>query len=202
MGGGGGRRQTDKQPGTETKRQKPKLSQRRKQTDRQRIESAAETDRQDRQTENSAKSRLSPVEQVDRRSQQCCRFDSEDFPSLNRVSSKAVFIPCQPGRHGACLTSQQHTCVFQERICSDNCTCCPTETEVADQTLYLTKSQYTDTWPTSPSADPTTPGAWQGRHWGIKFYVAGWTRPGKRSKAQAGIEPRSDALEAEVMVQI
>ena len=64
-----------------------------------------------------------------------------------------------------CLASQQHACVSQGRICSDNCTCCHTEREVADQTFHLTKSQYTDTGPTSPSADPTMPGAWQGSHW-------------------------------------
>ena len=34
-----------------------------------------------------------------------------------------------------CLTSQQHASVSQGRICSDNCTCCHTETEVADQNL-------------------------------------------------------------------
>ena len=44
----------------------------------------------------------------------------------------------------------------------DNFTCCHTEVEVADQTFYLTQSQYTDTGPTSPSADPIMPGAWQG----------------------------------------
>ena len=44
----------------------------------------------------------------------------------------------------------------QRRICSDNFTCCLTEIEVADQTFYLTQSQYTDTGPTSPSADPVT----------------------------------------------
>ena len=33
------------------------------------------------------------------------------------------------------------------------------EIEVADQIFHLTQSQYTDTGPTSPSADPTTPGA-------------------------------------------
>ena len=33
------------------------------------------------------------------------------------------------------------------------------ETEAADQTFYLIKSQNTDTGPTSPSADPITPGA-------------------------------------------
>ena len=60
-----------------------------------------------------------------------------------------------------CLTSQQHASVSQGRICSDNFTCCHTEIEVADQTFYLTQSQYTDTGPSSPSADPITPGAWQ-----------------------------------------
>ena len=64
-----------------------------------------------------------------------------------------------------CLTSQQHASVSQGRICSDNFTCCHTEIEVADQTVHLTQSQYTDTGPTSPSADPITPGAWQGSHW-------------------------------------
>ena len=68
-----------------------------------------------------------------------------------------------------CLTSQQHASVSQGRICSDNFTCCHTETEAADQTFYLTQSQYTDTGPTSPSADPITPGAWQGSHWSANF---------------------------------
>ena len=53
----------------------------------------------------------------------------------------------------ASLTSQQHASVTQGRICTDNFTCCHTEIEVADQTFYLTQSQYTDTGPTSPSAD-------------------------------------------------
>ena len=48
--------------------------------------------------------------------------------------------------------------------CSDNYTCCHTETEVADQAFYLIKSQYTDTGPTTPSADLITPRAWQGIH--------------------------------------
>ena len=86
---------------------------------------------------------------------------------------------CMPGREGVfvhvaagrsmfvclfvgCLTSQQHASVSQGRICSDNFTCCHTEIEAADQTFYLTQSQYTG--PTSPSADPITPGAWQGSH--------------------------------------
>ena len=68
-----------------------------------------------------------------------------------------------------CLTSQQHASVSQGWICSDNFTRCHTEIEVADQTFYLTQSQYTDTRPTSPSADPIMPGAWQGSHWSANF---------------------------------
>ena len=68
-----------------------------------------------------------------------------------------------------CLTSQQQASVSQGRICSDNFTCCHTEIELADPTFYLTQSQYTDTGPTSPSADPITPGAWQGSHWSANF---------------------------------
>ena len=68
-----------------------------------------------------------------------------------------------------CLTSQQQASVSQGRICSDNLMSCHTEIEVADQTFYLTQSQYTDTGPTSPSADPITPGAWQGSHWNANF---------------------------------
>ena len=83
----------------------------------------------------------------------------------------------------SCLTSQQQASVSQGRICSDNCTCCHTEIEVADQTFYLTKSQYTDTWPTSPTADPITPGAWQGSHWSANFEVTGMTRPRKNPGA-------------------
>ena len=68
-----------------------------------------------------------------------------------------------------CLTSWQQASVSQGRICLDNFTCCHTEIEVADQTFYLTQSQYTDTGPTSPSADPITPGAWLGSHWSANF---------------------------------
>ena len=68
-----------------------------------------------------------------------------------------------------CLTSQQQASISQGRIYSDNFTCCHTEIEAADQTFYLTQSQYTDTEPTSPSADPITPGAWQGSHWSAIF---------------------------------
>ena len=95
-----------------------------------------------------------------------------------------------------CLTSQQQASVSQGRICSDNFTCCHTEIEVADQTFYLTQSQYTDTWPTSPSADPITPGAWQGSHWSANFEVTGMTRPRKNPDA-SGIRTRD--LEADAL---
>ena len=68
-----------------------------------------------------------------------------------------------------CLTSQQHASVSQGRICTDRFTCCHTEIEAADQTFYLTQSQYTDTGPTSPSAYPIMLGAWQGSQWSANF---------------------------------
>ena len=100
-----------------------------------------------------------------------------------------------------CLTSQQHASVSQGRICSDNLTCCHTETEVADQTFYLTQSQYTDTGPTSPSADPITPGAWQGSHCSaIFFFFSHWydSTP-KKSRRKRDSNPGPSALEADVL---
>ena len=88
-----------------------------------------------------------------------------------------------------CFTSQQHASVSQGRICTDNFTCCHIETEVADQTFYLTQSQYTDTGPTSPSADPIVPGAWQGSHCSADFKVIRMTRHGK-IPSQSGFKPR------------
>ena len=38
-----------------------------------------------------------------------------------------------------CLTSRHYTSVCTERIWSDDCTCCHTEVEAADQTCYLTQ---------------------------------------------------------------
>ena len=88
-----------------------------------------------------------------------------------------------------CLTSQQQASVSQGRVCTENFTCCHTKIEVADQTFYLTQSQYTDTGPTSPRADPITPGAWQGSHWSANFEVTGMTRPRKNPGA-SGIRTR------------
>ena len=98
-----------------------------------------------------------------------------------------------------CLTSQQQASVSQGRICSDNFTCCHTEIEVADQTFYLTQSQYTDTGPTSPSADPITPGAWQGSHWSANFEVTGMTRARKKSRRKRDSNPGPSALEVDAL---
>ena len=70
-------------------------------------------------------------------------------------------------------------------------TCYHTEIEVADQTFYLTQSQYTDTGPTSPSADPITPGAWQGSHW--------YDSTPKKSRRKRDSNPGSSALEADAL---
>ena len=102
------------------------------------------------------------------------------FPSMSAVIV-CLFV--------GCLRSQQHASVSQGLICSDNFTCCHTEIEVADQTFYLTQSQYTDTGPTSPSTDPIIPGAWQGSHWSASFWVTGMTRPRKNPGA-SGIRTR------------
>ena len=84
-----------------------------------------------------------------------------------------------------CLTSQQQASVSQRRICSDICTCCHTEIEVADQTFYLTQSQYTDTGPTSPRADSISPGAWQGCHWRTDFLTPNAPIPHHTTRLEA-----------------
>ena len=88
-----------------------------------------------------------------------------------------------------CLTSQQHASVSQGRISTDNFTCCHTEIETADPTFYLTQSQYTDTGPTSPSADPIMPSAWQGRHWRANF-ISRWYDSTRKNPSASGIRTR------------
>ena len=88
----------------------------------------------------------------------------------------------------SCLTSQQHASVSQGRICSDHFTCCRTESEVADQTLHLTRSQYTDTGPSNPSTDPRMPGAWQGIATGVPVFKSVVCLYPEKIPAQAGFE--------------
>ena len=71
--------------------------------------------------------------------------------------------------------------------------------QVAGQTLHLIQSQYTDAGPASPSADPITPGAWQGSHWSANFEVTGVTRLRKKSRRKRDSNPGSSALEADAL---
>ena len=100
-----------------------------------------------------------------------------------------------------CLTSKQHASVSQGRSCSDKLTCCHTEIKVADPTFYLTKSQYTDTGPTSPSNDPITPGTCQGRPLECQFFFKSLVSldPGKISLRKQDLNPGSSGLEADAL---
>ena len=98
------------------------------------------------------------------------------------------------------LTSQQHASVSQRRICEDKFTCYHTEIEVADPTFHLTQSQYTDAGPTSPSAGPITPGAWQGSHWSANVLSHWYDSTWKTPKGASGIRtPNLSALEADAL---
>ena len=77
--------------------------------------------------------------------------------------------------------------------------CCHTEIEVADQTFYLTQSQYTNTGPTIPSADSRPPGARQGSHWSASFEVTGMARPGKSPLRKRELNRGSAALESDTL---
>ena len=92
----------------------------------------------------------------------CIKQDSE--PNTLPTSYSCSPVPSKNNLL-VCWLSLQHAFVSQGRICSDKLTCCHADIEVADQAFCLTKSQETDTRLTSPSADPITPGAWQGNHW-------------------------------------
>ena len=133
-----------------------------------------------------------------------CVFDAALHPSRTwmsgplesvRWSCRRISVALRPRNKQhvvvGCLTSQQHASISQGRICSDNSTCCHTEKEVADPTFHLTQSQYTDTGPTSPSADPRTPGDWQGSHWSANFSVTGMTQPRKKSRRKRDSNPGS-----------
>ena len=90
-----------------------------------------------------------------------------------------------------CLSSQHNASVSPGRIYSDNFTCCHTEIGVADQTFYLTQSQYTDTELTSASADPITPGTWQGSHWSASCLSHRYDSTRKNPRRQRDSNPGS-----------
>ena len=62
---------------------------------------------------------------------------------------------------------------------------------------YLTQSQYTDTQPTSPSADPITPGTWQGSHWSAKFFKSLVRLDPEKSQCKWESIPRSAVHEVD-----
>ena len=97
-----------------------------------------------------------PVKEIDYTQHDQCHLLIDQKES--KVFSRCQFVPIPRYSSDftvcwllACLTSQQHASVSQGRICTDNFTSCHTEIEAADQTFYLTQSQYTDTGPTSPA---------------------------------------------------
>ena len=77
------------------------------------------------------------------------------FPISRRWASTACFTLCK--MLVGCSTS--HTAsITQGWICLDNCACCYTEIETADQTSCSSQSQCTEIRPASPSAYPIMPG--------------------------------------------
>ena len=85
--------------------------------------------------------------------------------------------------------------VSQCRICSDNFTCCHTETEAAYQSFHLTQSQYTDTGPTSPSTDPITPG----QPLECQFLSHWYDSTPEKSQLKRDSNPESSALEVDAL---
>ena len=66
--------------------------------------------------------------------------------------------------------SQQHTSPSQGRTCSGNFTLLPHwDRSCRSNSLPHQSHRILDTGPTSPSADPITPGAWQGSHGDANF---------------------------------
>ena len=122
----------------------------------------------------------------------CGRWPMSIYESLGKRCLKEIgFV--------GCLTSQQLASVSRGRICSDNFTCCHTEREVVDQT-YLTQLQYTDTGPTSPSADPYNSRRLAGLVTGVPmFWVSGMIRPQKKSRRKQDSNPGFSALEADAL---
>ena len=91
-----------------------------------------------------------------------------------------------------CLTSQQHTTVSQGRICPGKSAFCHAEIEVADETRNLTQSQYTDTGPTSPCADPVQPPEYQCLLVAFKVPATCWDISGTNLLRQVYAPPHCD----------
>ena len=75
--------------------------------------------------------------------------------------SRQFYLLPHCDRRYSCLLVAQHPSnmlVYLRDGSAHNCMSCHMKKEVADQTFYLTQSQYTDTKPTRTGADPTTLG--------------------------------------------
>ena len=181
---GRGRERTDRQTERERERQTDRQTDRQteRETDRERERQRHAHTHARARTQRSGDSQTVTARQTDRQKDTDTDTGGRTVTENGERKSRARKTRATREIVG-CLTSQQQASVSQGRICSDNFTCCHTEIEVADPTFYLTQSQYTDTWPTSPSTDPITPGAWQGSHWSANFWVTGMTRPRKNPGA-------------------
>ena len=89
-----------------------------------------------------------------------------DWSFLLTIEEK--FTSCAGHRlpAGSVATSSKHQSL---------CMVCHNETQVADQTCLLMQSRWTDSGPTSPSADPVWPGVCQGGHYSTSGQVTGKT---------------------------
>ena len=94
----------------------------------------------------------------------------------------------------ACLTSQQHASVPQGQICSDSCTCCHTDIEVADHIFHITRTQYNDTRPTNINAEPVNARYLAGKLPEFQFSGHWCHSTWKTIQTKAGMEPNSVAV--------
>ena len=103
----------------------------------------------------------------------------------------------------SCFTSQQHASVSQGQICSDNCTCCHTEIEVADQTFHLTQYSHSILTRGQPVLALTLERQASGRvAIGVpifKFLSHWYDSTPKKSRRKQDSNPGSSALEADTL---
>ena len=105
-----------------------------------------------------------------------------------------VSVYCERVLFVGCLTSQQTcTCISG----TDPAQTIYTQIQVADETFHLTQSQYTDAGPTSPSADPITPGAWQGKPVECQALSHRYDSTPEKSRRKRDSNEESSAFEAE-----
>ena len=127
---------------------------------------------------------------------QTCHLTQSEYTDSGPTSPNTDSVA--PGAWQGCYCLQ-HASVSHGRICSDSFMCCHTVIQVADQTFHLTQSQYTDTGPTSPKADPITPGVWQSSHWECQFLSYWYVSTREISRRKRELNPGPSALEADAL---